>query len=210
MNIVWHVASARADDHFCFIMNENKTNHRKKLKHYNISYHAHELTFTCYHRYAYLTDSVLCDIFIEELINAKEKFNFKLWAYVLMPNHVHFLLYPKNESYEISVILQNIKGASSTRYRQWIMEHAPEKVSNFLVRTTGKRIFRIWQAGGGFDRNLWNAKAIHYSIHYIEGNPIRAGLTESPEEWIWSSAWARLNKSGWVSDFNDVPVLTKQ
>ena len=70
-------------------------------------------------------------------------------------------------------------------------------------------MFRIWQPGGGFDRNLWSAKAIHYSINYIEGNPVRAGLVETPEEWLWSSARARLMNTELVSDFNDVPVLMK-
>ena len=87
------------------------------------------------------------------------------------------------------------------------MENVPEVANDFCVNVKGKRIFRIWQPGGGFDRNLWSAKAIHYSINYIEGNPVRAGLANVPEEWKWSAAWARLMKSGLVSELNDVPVL---
>jgi len=40
--------------------------------------------------------------------------------------------------------------------------------------------FIFWQKGGGFDRNLWNAKAIHDSIRYF-GHP--------PEEHAWQEAW---------------------
>ena len=64
----------------------------------------------------------------------------------------------------------------------------------------GKKVFRFWQTGGGFDRNLWNAKAIHSSINYIEANPVRAGLVEKPEDWQWSSAHARVYKEGLIPD----------
>jgi len=78
-----------------------------------------------------------------------------------------------------------------------------------LEREKGKNVFRVWQPGGGFDRNLWSAKAIHYSINYIEGNPVRAGFVETSEEWLWSSAWARLMKPELISDLNNLPVLIK-
>ena len=70
----------------------------------------------------------------------------------------------------------------------------------------GKKTFRLLQPGGGFDRNLWTAKAIHYSINYIEANPVRAGYVETPEEWPWSSARARMTRTGLVPDDYHVPV----
>jgi putative transposase len=190
-------------------MNENKLKHRKKLKHYNMPYHAHELTFSCYHRNDYFKNPAACNIFIEKLGYIKDKFNFKLWAYVLMPNHVHLLILTAKESYNISMTLQNIKGSASTLYRQWMIENCPVKIDGFCVNAKGRKVFRCWQPRGGFDINLWSVKAIHCSINYIEGNPVRAGLAETPEEWLWLSAWARLMKPGLVSDFNDVPVLMK-
>jgi len=48
----------------------------------------------------------------------------------------------------------------------------------------GKKGFRVWEPGGGFDRNLWSVKAIHYTIRYIEGNPVRAELVVNPEDWL--------------------------
>jgi len=177
-------------------ISEAKFKKRKKLKHYNIYYHAHELTFSCYHRYKYLNDPVLCDIFIEALALAKERFKFKIWAFVLMPNHVHLLMYPVYEKYDISIILKYIKGKSSFSYRRYILDQSLNRFDMFCVISKGKKVFRIWQPGGGFDRNLWTAKAIHYSIRYIEGNPVRAELVENPENWLWSSSNEKFTKSG--------------
>ena len=70
-------------------------------------------------------------------------------------------------------------------------------------------MFRFWQAGGGFDRNLCNPKAIHSSVNYIEYNPVRAGLVNAPEEWQWSSARARYTKKGLLLDNLDIPLLMK-
>ena len=56
---------------------------------------------------------------------------------------------------------------------------------------------------------MWNARAIHSSINYIEYNPVRAGLVNAPEEWLWSSAHARYTNKGLLPDDLDIPVLTK-
>ena len=45
---------------------------RKKLKRYDIPGHAHELTFSCYHRLHYLNDPNCCTLFIDELSQARE------------------------------------------------------------------------------------------------------------------------------------------
>ncbi len=186
-----------------------KTEQRKKLKRYDIPGHAHELTFSCYHRFHYLKDPVCCSIFISELSHAKEHFLFRLWAYVLMPNHVHLFIYPTQTNYKISTILQSIKGKTSKRYRDILLEENPERYNKICLKVSNKNVFRFWQAGGGFDRNLWNAKAIHSSIKYIEYNPVRAGLVNAPEEWPWSSAHARHANEGLLPDDLDIPILMK-
>ncbi len=145
-----------------------ETEQRKKLKRYDILGHGHELTFSCYHRFQYLKDPVCCAIFIDELLKAREHSLFRLWAYVLMPNHVHLFVYPTQNEYKISTILQSIKGKTSKRYRDTLLEENPDRYDKLCIKVGNKKVFRFWQAGGGFDRNLWNAKAIHSSIKYIE------------------------------------------
>ncbi len=119
---------------------------------------------------------------MEELSKAKLKYEFYLWAYVLMPTHVHLLLYPYKSNYNISVILQSIKGKMSIRYCNLLNEKNPELFKKMCMKIGRKEIFRFWQVGGGFDRNLWSVKAVHSSINYIEANPVRAGLVENPKD----------------------------
>lgn len=179
---------------------------RKKLHHYNSPGHAHELTFSCYRGSDYFNHTVACELFISILNESRKLYNYCLWAYVLMPNHIHLLIWPKDTKYDIARIDSGIKGVFSKRYRKYLLENNQKKHDQFLVISRGIETFRFWQAGGGFDRNLWNAKAIHHSIEYIEANPVRRGIVDSPEKYRWSSAWARATGKGAVPDVFQLPV----
>ena len=182
---------------------------RRTIKHYNTPNHAHELTFSCYHHQPYLSDEIMCEIFINELTNARTQFNFSIWAYVLMQNHVHLLIKPNNEEYSISKILQYIKGKSSTQYRHYLIQNFPDKYESMCIIKKARNMFKFWKKGPGFDRNLWSTQAIHNSIQYIEGNPVRKELCKNPEEYKWSSSFARANKIGLIPDTEDIPILMK-
>ena len=181
--------------------------YRKKLKRYNISNHARELTFSCYREYAYFSDPIACLIFLDHLAEAREQFKFELWAYVIMPDHIHLLIWPGEKGDSVGKLLHRIKGLTGRNYRTHIIENMPETMSAFCVGHKGTKKFRFWQLGAGFDRNLWNAKPVHHSIRYIEANPVRAGLVSYPEKWRWSSAWARKQRSGLMPDTCSIPIL---
>ncbi len=77
----------------------------KKCKRYNNPGHAHELTFSCYRNQKFLLSERVCKWLIESIEKAREKNKFSLWAYVFMPDHVHLLIQPTIEQYNISNIL---------------------------------------------------------------------------------------------------------
>jgi putative transposase len=183
-----------------------ETHHRKNLHHYNTPGHAHELTFSCYRRQRFLNDAIACRMFLDEIRISKEIYNFKLWAYVLMPHHVHLLIWPMNNNYDIGKIESGIKGIMSKKYRKYLLKADRAKHDSFIVTVEREKQFVFWQKGGGFDRNLWNVKAIYDSIGYIEANPVRSRFVAAPEEWPWSSAWARAHKEGVIPDIIAMPV----
>jgi putative transposase len=181
--------------------------HRKKLQRYNSWGHAHELTWSCYRSREYFIDPSACELLLGTLAEGKALHNYCVWAYVIMPTHVHLLIWPRNTAYDIAAICGGIKNVMSKRYRKRLEDSLNAGPRGFLVRSRGEKVFRFWQPGGGFDRNLWNAKAIHDSINYIEANPVRKGLVAKPDEWQWSSASARKRKVGLVPDYFQLPVL---
>ena len=83
--------------------------HRKRNKKYNIPGHAHFLTFSCYQRFALLTND-LWRTWLAESIRAKcDQHQIASWAYVFMPKHVHLLLKPRVEEYNLAAFEQSAK-----------------------------------------------------------------------------------------------------
>ena len=63
---------------------------------------AHELTFTCFRSYPFLSAERTCQWLAEEVNEARRALDFQLWAYVFMPEHVHLLVYPNRPFYEMA------------------------------------------------------------------------------------------------------------
>lgn len=61
-----------------------------------------------------------------------------------------------------------------------------DPVLDWLVGPHGRALF--WQRGGGYDRNVRGEDALREKIGYIHANPVRRGLVERAEDWVWSSA----------------------
>jgi putative transposase len=117
---------------------------------------------------------------------------FDLWGYVIMPEHAHLLIWPR-EGVEIRAILQSLKLPVAQRAIRWLKEQAPRFLARLLdVQPDGKRAYRFWQRGGGYDRNMRSTRDTHEKLHYIHKNPVRRKLVARPEDWPWSSAraWA--------------------
>jgi len=138
---------------------------------------------------------VCCEWFVECLTDLREKHALDLWACVIMPEHVHLLIYPREEDYSISKILYDLKHPFTHRALKYFREHDPTFLGKMRdERPNGKVHSRFWQRGGGYDRNMFNARTIHATIDYIHNNPVRRGLVCSPECWKWSTANCFLQK----------------
>ena len=161
--------------------------HRKRRVSYNEPGHAHEFTFSVWKRLPMLTKPGVPEIFIDSLRQASTDLAFDIWAYVVMPEHAHILLYPREESYKVADILKAIKSPSSAQ----IFQQYPEWRSEMTIKRSGDRKeSRFWQVGGGYDRNFISGKAAWASVEYIHFNPVKRGLCERMEDWPWSSARA--------------------
>ncbi|MBR1465008.1 MAG: transposase [Bacteroidaceae bacterium] len=77
---------------------------------------------------------------------------YKLWAYVVMPNHVHLLASPKTE-YEMGQLMGSVKSFSSRQINQ-------------MLRRTGP----LWQREV-FDRIVRSGEHFERVVRYIKSNP---------------------------------------
>ena len=127
---------------------------------------------------------------VEAIEKAQTGYPFDLWAWVIMPEHFHFVVFPHRTT-KIADILKSIKQSVSKRAIFWLSKNCPEFLMELEdIQPNGKKSCRFWQRGGGYDRNLRSTRDIHEKIIYIHENPVRRGLVERPADYRWSSARA--------------------
>lgn len=160
---------------------------RKRRKSYDTPHHAHALNFSVYRRRPHLMLSGVVEAFLRTVDLASQELGFEVWAYVVMPEHVHLVIHPVEEAYDMAAIQYAVKRRSA----QAIFALHPGLREECRVPKRGRRDeFRLWQACGGYDQNFFTARATWAEIRYVHNNPVRRGLCESSLEWAWSSARA--------------------
>ena len=98
----------------------------------------------------------------------------EVWAYCLMPNHVHLIAVPATEDGLYRAI-----GEAHRRYTRHI---------NFQKGWKG----HLWQ--GRFASFPMDEQYLLAAARYIELNPVKAGLVKRPGDYQWSSAKAHLQR----------------
>ncbi|HLA84785.1 MAG TPA: transposase [Thermoguttaceae bacterium] len=128
---------------------------------------------------------------LDALDLGRRRSEYDLWAYVVMPEHVHVVLFPRPDV-KISEILTTLKQSVAKRAISWLKKNAVDFLPRLEdLQPNGRRHYRFWQRGGGYDRNLRTVADIYEKIEYVHNNPVRRGLTKSAIDWAWSScrAW---------------------
>lgn len=172
-------------------MTKNKR-HRKTIKHYHEPGDIHELTFTCYHRTPLLTNDAYRTHLARSIDNALVEEEFRLIAFVFMPEHVHMLVYPARNDATAECIprfLAAVKNPCSKNIKSDLEKSGSRLLQRLTVRERpGRTVFRFWQEGPGYDRNLQTEAYVMSAIEYIHLNPVRRRLVKRAVDWRWSSA----------------------
>lgn len=162
---------------------------------------SHYLTFVAFKRVPIFKSHVVCQLFIDSLLEIREKHPFKLIAYVIMPDHVHLIVNPLN--CDIELVGKELKGISARKIIDWLKENGHlSSLDKLKLKAMGKRnhSYSVWQKKVK-SVDLWSHKFILQKMNYVHMNSVRAELTDHPAKWKWSSYLAYLpHKAG------DVPI----
>ncbi|MBS1709719.1 MAG: transposase [Armatimonadetes bacterium] len=164
---------------------------RKKRETFNTPGHLHGLTFSTYRRLPFLADAVLADLVAGALFSAGKRLRFEVRAFVVMPEHCHVLVWPREDVYDMAAVLTSIKSEAAKA----CFTARPELREVCRVPRRGRPDeFKFWQPGGGYDRNYWSRAEIRKFIDYLHNNPVRRGLCLYPEDYRWSSVLAYMGR----------------
>jgi putative transposase len=163
--------------------------HRKRVKHFDLPGHYHELTFSCYRRLPLLTNDSWREQLARAIDSAGDRHSWQLAAVVFMPEHVHLLVHPGESASKIAEFLFAIKRPYSYRIKQLLTANRSPLLKRLTIsQRPGVSTFRDWQEGPGYDRNLTTQRAMLAAINYLHANPVRRGSCLRAIDWRWSSA----------------------
>lgn len=108
------------------------------------------------------------EAFLEIIKEAKDRYNVRMLAYCLMPNHFHMAVVPE-------------RGEHLSKWMQWIMTSHVRKYHQYYGSSG-----HIWQ-GRYKSFMVQNDRHLLTVLRYIEGNPLRAQIVDSAKAWRWSS-----------------------
>jgi putative transposase len=135
------------------------------LKRFQKAEALHFITFSCFHRLPFLEMPECKETFEVVLEQTRARHRARVYAYVLMPEHIHLLI---NEP-PLILVAQFLKALKQTTSR----------------KLRGDRP-QFWQ-DRYFDANIRGETARSEVIRYIHRNPVKRGLAASPEQYRWSS-----------------------
>lgn len=122
-------------------------------------------------------------VYLKLISQTKDDAGVVIWAYCLMPNHVHIVLVPR---------------AADSLARLFRLAHRQyTRHINFRYGWRG----HLWQER--FHSVVMDERHLIAAVRYTELNPVKAALCERPQDWPWSSVHAHL-------DGHDDQVVTVQ
>ena len=118
----------------------------------------------------HLRQPAIADMVVEAIHYRVDQLgHYDLHAFIVMPNHVHILIRPL---VPLAILTKSLKSFIARR-------------ANAILGRTGAP---FWQ-DESYDHQIRDGRELAEIRHYIEENPVRAGLVKDANRYRWSSAW---------------------
>ncbi len=142
--------------------------------------YCHFITFSVYRRRRLLELDPPKRILLGVLNFVLEKHVAKCVGFVVMPDHVHVLVWlPKTG--ELSKFMHEWKRQSSLKIRAWYRDEETNYFSKFGEGD------KFWQPKY-YSFSIDNQSKLEEKLQYMHNNLVRAGLVDRATDWPWSSA----------------------
>jgi len=143
------------------------------------------LTSVAHNRLPVFQTAKIKDLICKALDEARTSANLLIFAYVIMPDHLHALI---GSDRDPSDVLRYVNGISSHRTINYLKERGFESSLQKLSHATGlrKHKYSLWNHHPNL-KLITTENGLMEKANYIHMNPVRAGLVERAEDYRWSS-----------------------
>jgi putative transposase len=148
-------------------------------------YGVYFVTFTVHQWVDVFSRKDYVDILLENIRYCQKNKGLKVYSWVIMSNHCHLIV--SSDDKKLSDIIRDLKKHTAKAIFKSIEENEKEsrkKWLKWLLQKEGNIWF--WEEGYHgleiLNREMFDSKST-----YIHLNPVRAGIVEKEEEYLWSS-----------------------
>lgn len=121
-----------------------------------------------------------------------ENLGLEIFAYVIMPSHLHMIVSAKND--DLSKIIGGFKMFTSRQLIKMIQSNQ-ESRRNWMLpifknagqKNPRNKDYQLWQQNNHAEE-VYSPKFTLSKINYIHNNPVEEGFVERPEDYLYSSA----------------------
>jgi len=132
------------------------------------------------------------DIILESFEYCRKNKGLKLWAYVIMTNHIHVIV--SADENNLSDVVRDFKRFTATQILKSIQENKYESRRNWMLnlfefaakKHKRNSKYQFW-THDNHAIELESIKFINQKLAYIHENPVRAGFVEHADHWMFSS-----------------------
>ena len=153
------------------------------------------LTFTIVEWIDLFTRPVYADLFIDSLKHCQAEKGLVIYAYVIMPSHVHLILQAADELV-LSNLIQSVKSYTAKQFigyiqdkdsresrREWLLNHFAFNARKNRTRSE----HQVWERDS-HPVLIYSPQVIQQKLNYIHYNPVKARIVRLPEHYVYSSA----------------------
>ena len=125
------------------------------------------ITGVTHKRIPYLEPTDNIELFWQTLRHVREYYPFRLLAYVILPDHFHWLMHVEDERGNFSNVLHSIKRNFTLNF----------KTAHNITTSVNLWQKRFW------DHVIRDEHDLHNHFDYIHYNPVKHGFVQRPEDW---------------------------
>jgi len=156
------------------------------------------VTFSCYHRYGWLTEHEVPETFLKRLDEIRVQNGIGVLAYVIMPDHIHLVLFSPDTRALTETVKQLKAQTAEDVLSLWKSRDGAIPARLQIEDPEYPSEHHLWQSGCE-DSNCRGGQSVREKIQHCHTNPVRRGLVREPGEWPWSSY-------RWFQGERDVPL----
>jgi len=158
------------------------------LPRFHIEGHVYYITTVVYNRLRIFTRPSFVIPLFDSLNFYRHSQGFKLLGYVIMPDHLHLMIWPQAKAV-VSSFMRSFKEFTAKRIIQLA---EVEGITDWLTAfrqagaETGRSKNKVWQ-DSYWDENVFTEDFLKQKLQYMHFNPVRAELVAQPEDYPYSS-----------------------